>query len=123
MDIYKLECTKNVRVYIVQSINAERRIKQHFWCLRRGIHYIPLLQSDFDAYGETAFTYSVLCEASKWEIRCEDGVRRPASSACEKAMMEKYKSYLPEFGYNYKDQYFYPHGGTRKGIPNKRRTP
>lgn len=116
ISIYKIECIPTGRVYIGQTMNFEGRIKRHLWSLKSGKHKVPLMQSDFDKYGESAFTACVLKKASPWGIVCGDEVMRSECSVCEKAAMEKYKSYLPEYGYNYRDPYFYPHGGKRKTI-------
>ena len=112
--IYKIECIKNGRVYVGQTINFDGRIKCHIQQLRRHKHRVKLMQEDFDRYGELAFVPSVIKKAPERCVQCADGMPRRISSIEEKEMMLRYKSYLPEFGYNYKDQYFYPHGGKRK---------
>lgn len=114
VDIYKIECLKTGRVYIGQTIDFEQRILNHYYRLKAGKHNVPLMQEDFDKYGWSAFVASIIAHASPWCITCEDGVARKQSSICEKSMMEQYKSYLPEHGYNYQDVYFHPHGGYRK---------
>ena len=95
--IYKIECMNNKKVYIGKTIYPYGRWKNHLNRLRNGIHPVKLLQEDYRKYGEAAFDCSVICT-----------VEQTQDSEEEKRQMAIHKSYLPEYGYNYRDNYFYP---------------
>lgn len=108
--IYKLECTKTGRVYIGKTCNPEKRHKQHLFMLKARKHVIEEMQTDFDKYGESSFVFTVLESVNRQPIS-EKAIYTDAER--EKQIMLEYRSYLPEFGYNYKDRYFYY---TRNGV-------
>lgn len=108
--IYKLECTKTGRVYIGKTCNPEKRHKQHLFMLNARKHVIEEMQADFDKYGESSFVFTVLESVNRQPIS-EKAIYTDAER--EKQIMLEYRSYLPEFGYNYKDRYFYY---TRNGV-------
>lgn len=114
VSIYKIECLKNGYVYIGKSSRPESRKRTHLYTLRKGKHPVEQMQSDFDKYGEDAFVFTVLEEVKREAILCEDGQWRFMDSLREKETMLQYKSFLPEFGYNYKDQYFHPTWGKHR---------
>lgn len=118
--IYKLECIKNGRVYIGKTVCPAMRKKNHMNSLRRGKHPIALMQADYERYGADAFVFTVIEKLERVCTRDENGSWHCTDSSREKELMIQFKSFLPEHGYNYKDVYFYPHGGKRK--TNERRT-
>ena len=58
--IYKIENTKNNKIYIGSSINIEKRFYKHLWMLKKGIHDNNHLQNSFNEYGENYFSFSIL---------------------------------------------------------------
>lgn len=108
--IYKLECTKTGRVYIGKTYSPERRHKHHLFMLRAKKHVIEEMQADFDKYGESSFVFTVLETVKREPV---NGQALFSDALREKQTMLEYRSYLPEFGYNYKDRYFYL---TRNGV-------
>ena len=126
--IYKLEWLENGRVYIGKSYRPETRKKTHITSLRCGKHPVALLQADYDRYGEAAFVFTVLEEVDRQSVGSKNGSPQYADSLREKELMIQYKSYLPEYGYNYNDHYFHPVWGphrkfkhTDKWMPKKQR--
>ncbi len=107
--IYKITCNVNKKIYIGRSCFPRNRIRQHYNRLKCGKHNSDDLQSDFDLYGEDAFSFTLLCR--------EKGLGK------EKEMQKKYKSYLPEYGYNTKDPSWYPRRNHTKKIEEKTKIP
>ena len=58
--IYKIECIVNHKVYIGQSKNILYRWCMHKSKLRSNTHSNPILQNDFNQYGENNFTFEIL---------------------------------------------------------------
>jgi hypothetical protein len=70
MEVYSIyRITNNVtgRVYVGRTLNPKERLNGHWKCLRSGRHKIKELQDDYNALGESAFTFSVICEMSDWQ--------------------------------------------------------
>lgn len=80
--IYAIVCTKTWRSYVGQSVNIERRTKDHFQRLRISAHTNPSLNSDFEKYGEDSFYIEVL------EI------------VTDKSLLINREKYWSAFGYN-----------------------
>lgn len=66
--IYFIKNIINGYVYIGCSIDIETRIKIHFNNLRNNKHINPLLQSDFNKYGGSAFIWRTLLYCSESEL-------------------------------------------------------
>lgn len=78
------------KIYIGSSLGVRARLKGQIYLLRNNKHYNKLLQGDWNHYGESNFSLSLLCQVSG-----------PVSLAdIEAQWINLYKSYLPEFGYN-----------------------
>ncbi len=58
--IYEILNTASGKRYIGQSVDIQRRWKEHRKTLRRGISHQPHLQSAWNKYGESAFQFSIL---------------------------------------------------------------
>jgi len=58
--VYIIKNVKNDKFYIGSTTDFYRRYKEHFWYLRNGVHYNINLQTEFDEFGEDAFTYEIL---------------------------------------------------------------
>lgn len=58
--IYKITNKINGKVYVGQSVELEERKREHFRCLRKGIHDNIYLQNSFYKYGEENFVFEVI---------------------------------------------------------------
>ena len=71
--VYQLECSKSNLVYVGRSDGVGIRVMGHFYLLRKGTHYNKKLQSDFNLYVESTFSFSILAEASASELKDIEG--------------------------------------------------
>lgn len=62
--IYKIQNTKNNKIYIGSSINLESREYKHFWMLDKNIHDNPYLQKSYNKHGKGFFTFELIEECS-----------------------------------------------------------
>ena len=90
MGIYKITNNINNKVYIGQSINIEKRIKQHFWKAKceKDISFNSILHKAIRKYGAENFSWEVLQECSIEEI-----------DELEQKYIKEYNSISPN-GYN-----------------------
>ena len=95
--IYCIECAVNHKMYIGRTRKPSERAKSHVWALRSNRHKNEIMQNDFNKYGEKEFTFKII-ETSEHESGNKNGK--------EKAWMKHYKTYNPNYGYNYKDPAF-----------------
>ena len=58
--IYKITNIINNKVYVGQSVELEERKREHFRCLRKGIHDNIYLQNAFNKYGESCFKFEII---------------------------------------------------------------
>ena len=70
--IYKITNLKNGKVYIGQSVDIARRIKEHIHHLKNNCHFNQHLQNSWNKYGENSFLFEVIqyCEEKEldfWE--------------------------------------------------------
>lgn len=70
--VYAIINNINGRVYIGESAFMMARICDHRQYLRRGAHINKGLQSDFDIFGEAAFSYVVLEYCMEFELRFKE---------------------------------------------------
>jgi group I intron endonuclease len=61
--IYKITNIYNNKCYIGESMNIERRWKEHKKSLQENKHHSYKLQKDYNQYGENAFIYEIILEA------------------------------------------------------------
>lgn len=87
--IYKIENKVNGKVYIGQSIDIDKRRKQHLGDLNNGIHHNKHLQSAWDKYGEENFTFKVVEECEVENLNQK-----------EIYWIDSYDSYINKNGYN-----------------------
>ena len=101
--IYKITNLINNKIYIGQSIDIEKRIKDHFWKSKceKDISYNSALHSAIRKYGKENFTWEVLKECSIEEI-----------DDLEKYYISFYNSISPN-GYN-----ILPGGQKYRAVPN-----
>lgn len=104
--IYKLECTKTGRIYIGKSSAPSLRKDSHMSLLHCGKHHVELMQSDYDKYGADAFVFTVLESVERVGHINKHGRMEFSDSQREKELMIQFKTFLPEYGYNYKDPHF-----------------
>lgn len=62
--VYQILCIPTNKVYIGSASNLQRRQRDHWAALRRGIHHSPHLQAAWNKYGESAFVFAVLEECA-----------------------------------------------------------
>lgn len=88
--IYKITNLINGKIYIGQSVDIDKRIKDHFWKARckKDISYNSALHSAIRKYGEQNFKYEVLEECTVDVI-----------DERERYYIQKFKSLSPN-GYN-----------------------
>lgn len=71
--VYRIFNTINGKSYIGQSLDIDRRLKEHYRSLTSLVcsHHSPKLQEDWDKYGEDNFRAEILeiCPESKLEER------------------------------------------------------
>lgn len=58
--IYTIKNVVNNKLYIGSAIGHYRRKGQHYYMLRRNIHFNKHLQSSWNKYGESNFTFEIL---------------------------------------------------------------
>ena len=58
--IYSIRNNINGKLYIGSAIGHYRRKAQHFYLLRRGLHWNKHLQSSYNKYGESIFEFIVI---------------------------------------------------------------
>ena len=90
--IYRIENTKNGKVYIGQSVDILDRISHHKRSLRRNAHINQHLQNAWNKDGEDAFSFDILeqCEESQLTAR-------------ESYYIELYGGYNSDKDYNKRD--------------------
>jgi group I intron endonuclease len=66
--IYRITNTINNHCYIGSAINIEKRIKNHFWKLRKNIHHSPYLQSAYNKYNNDIFIIDTLLYCDKTDL-------------------------------------------------------
>ena len=90
--IYKIENKFNGKVYIGQSIDINRRFKEHKNSLKNNKHHNTHLQYAFNKYGEDNFTFEIIdvCEIDELD-------------ALERLYINKYECKHDEWGYNLED--------------------
>ena len=91
--IYALRNNRTGKFYVGSTVHFEDRIQDHIRALRRGAHPVPLMQAEYDAFGDD-YSYFLLEELPD-EI---DRAKR------EYYWMTVFNSRDPEHGYNYRDK-------------------
>ena len=95
--IYEISNNVTRRKYIGMTTNALMRCKQHFSHLRNGRHTAEGMTKDFIKYGEDSFQFKVI----------DIAMTRDEAKYKEGKYMRRFKTYIPEFGYNGYDSRFY----------------
>ena len=91
--VYLILNTINNKVYIGSATGHYRRKGQHFYMLRRGIHYNKHLQSSWNKYKENNFKFNVL----EFIENVNELVEK------EEFYIKKFKATMPKYGYNHRD--------------------
>lgn len=95
--IYLLRNNANGKVYVGRTGRFEHRKKLHINDLRANRHSNKMLQSDFNLYGEDAFSFEVVYQTKE----------RLTNTHLEQAFMKALRTYDDNFGYNKRDPYFF----------------
>lgn len=87
--IYKIINILDNKIYVGSSIDIEKRLKRHKKDLLSNRHHSAHLQRAWNFYGQSYFSFEILefCDPSLLLLR-------------EQFYLDKYKSYVPELGYN-----------------------
>lgn len=88
--IYIIKNEINNKVYIGQSINIEKRIKEHFWKAqnKKDVSYNTAIHQAIRKYGKENFSWKILQECTEEEL-----------DSLEKKFIKEYNSLTPN-GYN-----------------------
>lgn len=72
--VYSIDCTVNGKCYIGRTSSEKRRMREHFRCLRLGVHQNTHLQRAFNKYGASAFVWKILmvCDSLEHAKENED---------------------------------------------------
>jgi len=92
--IYGIVNTVNNKIYIGSATGHYRRKGQHFYMLRRNIHYNKHLQSSWNKYGEDKFKFIIY----EFVTDLLNLTNR------EEFYINKYKTTAPTYGYNHRDK-------------------
>lgn len=87
--IYLISNLINNKIYVGQSINIEKRWRQHKRELRNNIHENKKLQNAWNKYGEENFEFSIACECEEKQL-----------NTLEQYYVFSLESYLSKGGYN-----------------------
>lgn len=88
--IYRIKNKINGKVYIGSSINLRKRKREHFNCLRLGIHHSRHLQRSFDKYKEENFDFEVVEYIENKDVLLKT----------EQEYIDKLRPYRRDKGYN-----------------------
>lgn len=87
--IYKIQNNVNGKIYIGQSVNIEKRWKEHIYELNANKHINKHLQSAWNKYGKNNFDFTIVCLCDISELDDK-----------EMYYISKYSSFNEEYGYN-----------------------
>ena len=87
--IYLISNLINNKIYVGQSINIEKRWRQHKRELKNNIHENKKLQNAWNKYGEENFEFSIACECEEKQL-----------NTLEQYYVFSLESYLSKGGYN-----------------------
>lgn len=92
--IYSIKNKINNKVYIGSAIGHYSRKGQHYYMLRRNIHFNKHLQSSWNKYGEENFKFTVIEFITDLE----------SINKKEEYYIEKYNATNPSIGYNHRKE-------------------
>ena len=87
--IYMIKNMVNSKIYIGQSVDIEKRWREHRSGLRGNDHDNKHLQNAWNKYGESNFEFTVICECDESQLNTK-----------EIDYIAKLKTYDPKVGYN-----------------------
>lgn len=87
--IYKITNIKNNKVYIGQSVNIEKRWREHIYAFRRGDHTNVYFQRAWNKYGEENFIFEIIEECLIENLNDK-----------ESFYILKFQATNPQYGYN-----------------------
>ena len=96
--VYKIQNKANGKFYIGSTIDFERRKREHFGELKRGMHHSKKMQDDYDKYGQNYFSMSII-------ENCADDARLDR----EQYYIDLYDA--SNNGYNISDSAYYSKAG------------
>lgn len=88
--VYKIRNTVDGKVYVGGTVDIQRRKREHFYRLKKGINTCGRMQAAYNTYGRSAFKFEVIQTL-------------PYGSdihAVEQKYIDEYRSFDPEYGYN-----------------------
>ena len=96
--IYLIQNLENGKKYYGSSLNLDKRLYEHKRNLRLGQHDNKHLQNSWNKYTEDNFKFEIVEEIPIIEDE-EENNRNLRNIETE--YIQKYKTYLPEYGYNF----------------------
>lgn len=102
--VYAIQHNVTGRIYVGITKDIRRRINAHFASLRGGYHTNPMMQADFDEFGEDLTVFNL--EEFEYPQYPYGDPRRTEWQKREKEWMVKLGTNNPEIGYNSNDVYF-----------------
>ena len=88
--IYMIKNKINGKIYIGQSLDMERRKKQHFYLLSSNNHPNSHLQNSYNKYGPNNFVFKNI----------KQNIPKSQLNSLEQRYIKVFKSSNPKFGYN-----------------------
>lgn len=96
--IYLIQNLENGKKYYGSSLNLDKRLYEHKRNLRLGQHDNKHLQSSWNKYTEDNFKFEIVEEIPIIE---DEEKNNGNLRNIETEYIQKYKTYLPEYGYNF----------------------
>lgn len=87
--VYTITHLPSGKRYIGSSLDVRQRLATHKWALKRGSHANPFLQNSYNKYGKDEFSFQKILVCAPADV-----------IFYEQKIMDGYKSYNKEFGYN-----------------------
>lgn len=88
--IYQIRCLVNGKVYVGSTVWIDRRWKEHFRLLTRGVHHSRHLQRSWLEFGSNSFVFEIL------ELASADDLIR-----IEQEYLDRIRPFDPRIGFNY----------------------
>lgn len=102
--VYAIQHNATGRIYVGITKDIKTRINAHFTSLKGGYHSNPMLQADFNEFGDDLTVFSL--EEFEYPQYPYGDPRRTEWQKREKEWMIRLGTYYPRIGYNCNDVHF-----------------